>query len=262
MKENSSLKEINTKMNLDLVSKNSEIERLTQALGQARSSAVATDEDVTAAMEQFAVTYQQQEEHFQKTLDETKTQYDQMIKTRLEDKTEQHEKEIETLNEKLNKQESREKELQEQVSELTMSEQNLSHRKDQLEAVIDELTQKNDKITKELTEQKEHYEQLQQELEEEKAKEDEKLLHIRDIQLAKSQSKAEWLEQCLSYSNFAPLTILLRMGKEMDLEALAKSVGMDPLVLENQLQALHKRDLIDISNKGVVTANIPSPEEN
>ena len=98
-------------------------------------------------------------------------------------------------------------------------------------------------------------------MEEEKAKEDERLLHLRDIQLAKTQSKAEWLEQCLSYSNFAPLTILLRMGNVMELEALAKSVGMDPLVLENQLQDLHKRDLIDIANNGVVTANIPSPEE-
>jgi hypothetical protein len=50
------------------------------------------------------------------------------------------------------------------------------------------------------------------------------------------------------------------MGNEMTLEALAKSVGMDPIVLDNQLQVLHNRDLIDIRNDGMIVANIPSPD--
>ncbi|MHA1330361.1 MAG: hypothetical protein ACTSR2_04705, partial [Candidatus Hodarchaeales archaeon] len=70
----------------------------------------------------------------------------------------------------------------------------------------------------------------------------------------------EYIESVLSLSNFAPITILVRMNGKMTLDALAKSVGMDPLVLENQLQPLHQRDLIDIRNDGLIVANIPNNE--
>ncbi|MFX0051798.1 MAG: hypothetical protein ACFE8U_10970 [Candidatus Hermodarchaeota archaeon] len=62
----------------------------------------------------------------------------------------------------------------------------------------------------------------------------------------------------MSFSNIAPLTILLRMGNEMNLDSLAKSVGMDPIVLDQQLQDLHRRDLIDIRHDGLIVANVPS----
>ena len=71
----------------------------------------------------------------------------------------------------------------------------------------------------------------------------------------------DYIEQVLSLSNYAPITILIRMNGEMSLEALAKSVGMDPIVLENQLKPLHQRDLIDLRHDGRVVANIPTSED-
>ena len=44
---------------------------------------------------------------------------------------------------------------------------------------------------------------------------------------------------------------------EMSLKALAQSVGMDPIVLENQLQPLNQHDLIDIRTDGKVRAKLP-----
>jgi hypothetical protein len=44
---------------------------------------------------------------------------------------------------------------------------------------------------------------------------------------------------------------------EMTMDALAQSVGMDPIVLENQLQPLNNRDLIDIKSDGRIIAKIP-----
>ncbi|MFX1516710.1 MAG: hypothetical protein ACFFC6_10395 [Promethearchaeota archaeon] len=261
IKQTTFLEEQNTQLSSDLIATKGEITRLTSSLEQARSAVDQTDEDVTAAMQQWAISYQQQEEYFQQTLLGTKSQYEEMIKVKLKELVEQHQKETSSLNEKLSERDSREKEYLNQISELEIEKQTVSERKEQLDLVVEEFSQKYEDQQQKITKLTTEIEKLQEELEEEKAKEPEMPgIHLRDIQLARAQSKAEWLEQCLSYSNFAPLAILIRMGNEMTLDALAKSVGMDPIVLDNQLKALHNRDLIDIRNDGMIVANIPSPE--
>ena len=119
-----------------------------------------------------------------------------------------------------------------------------------------ELTQKFAQQQKELTEQKIKTDQIQAELDEQLSKQKSRL-SLEVIQLKKVTSRAEWLEHCLSYSNFAPLTILLRIGGQMSLKALAKSVGMDPIVLNQQLQSLISRDLVDVRGDGDIVANLP-----
>ncbi|MFX0016198.1 MAG: hypothetical protein ACFFBQ_15680 [Promethearchaeota archaeon] len=260
IKQISSLEEQNTQLDMDLVTAKNEINRLTSSLENARSAVIATDDDVSAAMQQWALSYQQQEEYFQKTLEETKRQYEEMIRTKLQDLTDQHQRDLTNLNEKFLERDIREKEYQSQISELKMENQTFSERNDQLELIIEELSQKAENNKQTMTELKHQVKQLQVELEEEKKKEAEREIHLQDLQLAKAESRSEWLEQCLSHSNFAPLSILLRMGNEMSLESLAKSVGMDPIVLNNQLQVLHKRDLIDIRNNGMIVANLPNLE--
>ncbi|UCG01277.1 MAG: hypothetical protein JSW11_16875 [Candidatus Heimdallarchaeota archaeon] len=261
IKQTNSLEEQNTQLNSELIAAKGEIARVTSSLEQARSAVDQTDEDVTAAMQQWALSYQQQEEYFQQTLKDTKEQYEGMIKNKLKELTDQHQKELGNLTEKLSDRDSRGKEYQNQISELEMEKQTISERKEQLELAVDELTQKYEDNQQKVTDLNQQVEKLQVELEEERTKEPESMgLQLRDIQLTRAESKAEWLEQCLSYSNFAPLTILIRMGNEMTLDALAKSVGMDPIVLDNQLQVLHKRDLIDIQHDGLIVANIPTTE--
>ncbi|MHA2389417.1 MAG: hypothetical protein ACXACW_11925, partial [Candidatus Hodarchaeales archaeon] len=88
-----------------------------------------------------------------------------------------------------------------------------------------------------------------------------KLTKVTTQALTKVRNINDYIEQVLSLSNYAPITILIRMNGEMSLEALAKSVGMDPIVLENQLQPLHQRDLIDLKHDGRVVANIPTSED-
>ena len=255
------LEEQNTKLNSELITTRGEVTRLTSSLEQARSAVDQTDEDVTAAMQQWATSYQQQEEYFQQTLSDTKKQYEEMIRTKLQEASGQHQKELNNLNEKLSERDSREKGYQSQISELEMEKQTVSERKEQLELVVEELSQKHEDNLLKITDLTKEIKEVKAELEEEKAKEtDTSGFQLRDIQLARAQSKSDWLEQCLSYSNFAPLTILIRMGNEMTLDSLAKSVGMDPIVLDNQLKVLHNRDLIDIRNDGMIVANIPSPE--
>ncbi|MFX0211919.1 MAG: hypothetical protein ACFFDT_38445, partial [Candidatus Hodarchaeota archaeon] len=253
IKLTNTLEEQNTRLNSELITAKGEVTRLSSSLEQARSAVDQTDEDVTAAMQQWAISYQQQEEYFQQTLADTKGQYEEMIKTKLLEVSDQHQKELYNLNEKLSERDSREKEYQSQISELEMEKQSVLERKEQLELAVEELSQKLEDNQQKVTELSEQVTELKKELEEEKAKEPEaQALHLRDIQLARAQSKVDWLEQCLSYSNFAPLTILIRMGNKMTLDALAKSVGMDPIVLDNQLQVLHNRDLIDIRNDGMI----------
>ncbi|UCE13510.1 MAG: hypothetical protein JSV04_15175 [Candidatus Heimdallarchaeota archaeon] len=261
IKQTSTLKEQNTQLDMDLVAAKGEISRLTSSLEQARSAVSESEEDVSAAMEQWTISYQQQEEYFQQNLKETKEQYEEMIKTKLAESAEQHQRELNQLNEKLSERDSRVQDYQDQISELKMENQDLSTKKDEIELQMDQLSQKVEESEKVVVQQNQQIEQLETELEEsrEKAKESErKKLHLKEIQLSQVSSRADWLEQCLSYSNFAPMTILLRMGDEMDLDSLAKSVGMDPIVLDNQLQMLVRRDLIDIGRDGMIRANIPS----
>ncbi|MFX1548446.1 MAG: hypothetical protein ACFFCU_19715, partial [Promethearchaeota archaeon] len=65
IKQITSLEEQNTQLNMDLVTAKNEITRLTSSLENARSAVTATDDDVSAAMQQWALSYQQQEEYFQ-----------------------------------------------------------------------------------------------------------------------------------------------------------------------------------------------------
>lgn len=260
IKQATSLEAQNTQLNSELITTKGEITRLTTSLEQARSTISATDDDVTAAMEQWAISYQQQEEYFQKTLENTKKQYEEMINNKLQENTDQHQKELGNLNEKLSERDSQVKKYQNQISELKMDMQSLSEKRDQVELLMDELSQKYDDSENVVKEQKQQIEQLQEEIEEKTKEVESQTIHLRDLQLAQAESRADWLEQCLSYSNFAPLTILLRMGNEMPLDSLAKSVGMDPIVLDNQLQVLHKRDLIDIKGDGMIVANLPTSE--
>ncbi len=260
IKQTTSLEAQNTQLNSELITAKGEIERLITSLEQARSTISATDDDVTAAMEQWTISYQQQEEYFQKTLENTKRQYEDMINTKLQESTDQHQKELGNLNEKLSERDSQVKEYQNQISELKMDMQSLSEKRDQIELLMDELSQKYDDSENVVKEQKQQIEQLQEEIKEKTKEIESQTIHLRDLQLAQAESRADWLEQCLSYSNFAPLTILLRMGNEMSLDSLAKSVGMDPIVLDNQLQVLHKRDLIDIRGDGMVVVKLPTSE--
>ncbi|MCK5604745.1 hypothetical protein KAR91_22840, partial [Candidatus Pacearchaeota archaeon] len=181
-----------------------------------------------------------------------------MIKSKLKESANQHQKELDHINEKLSERDIRVKESQDQISELKIEKQTLSEKKEQIELLMEELSQKNDDTQKLIGEQKHQIEQQQVELDEEKAKKIE--TQIVKTQIARANSKANWLEKCLSYSNFAPLTILLQIGNEMSLDSLAKSVGMDPIVLDNQLQVLYRRDLIDIRCDGMIVAKIPTPE--
>ncbi|MHA2244741.1 MAG: hypothetical protein ACXADY_07200 [Candidatus Hodarchaeales archaeon] len=258
MKQTSSLEKQNTQLNMDLVSARGEVTRLTTSLEHTRSAVSATDDDVTAAMQQWAISYQQQEEYNQQSLEDTKKQYEEMIKSKLKEIANQHQKELDHINEKLSERDIRVKDSQDQISELKIEKQTLSEKKEQIELLMEELTQKNDDTQKLIDEQKHQIEQQQIELDEERAKKIE--TQIVRTQIARANSKANWLEKCLSYSNFAPLTILLQIGNEMSLDSLAKSVGMDPIVLDNQLQVLYKRDLVDIRPDGMIVAKIPIPE--
>ncbi|MFX0204960.1 MAG: hypothetical protein ACFFDT_03175 [Candidatus Hodarchaeota archaeon] len=243
-----------TQLNMELASKVSEIDRLTHSLSEARRAS-ATDDDVADAMQQWAISYQAQEEYFQNSLSQLKEEYEGMIEKKIKENTEIHRKGLEEITTKHSEEKSKREELQSKIEELSIKNEYLSDREKQLDSQVTELLEKHNLLQAELRSQKNHYEQL---LEEKSKQEEEELLALKDIKFAKIQSRAEWLEQCLSFSNYAPITILLRMGNEMALESLAKSVGMDPIVLDQQLQELHRRDLIDIRNDGMIVANVPS----
>jgi chromosome segregation ATPase len=244
----------NTQLNMNLVSKTSEIDRLTHSLNEARRAS-ATDDDVADAMQQWAVSYQAQEEYFQNTLSQVKEEYEGMIAEKIKENSDQYQTEIEKLTSKLLEEKSKREESQSQIDEFTMKIEYLAEREKQLDSQVSKLLEKHNQLQSELKLQKNQYEQL---LEEKSKQKEEELFALKEIQYAKIQSRAEWLEQCLSFSNFAPITILLRMGNEMNLDSLAKSVGMDPIVLDQQLQELHRRDLIDIRHDGTIVANVPS----
>ncbi|MFX0171885.1 MAG: hypothetical protein ACFE9L_08195 [Candidatus Hodarchaeota archaeon] len=244
----------NTQLDMEIASKASEIERLTHSLREARRTS-ATDDDVTDAMQQWAISYQAQEEHFQNSLLQLKEEYEVMIEEKLIENIKIHQKELEEVSTKLSDEKSIREEFQSKTNELTMKNEYLSEREKELDSQVSELLEKLNQLQTDLRTQKNQYEQV---LEDKSKQKEEEILALKDIQHAKIQSRAEWLEQCLSFSNFAPITILLRMGNEMKLDSLAKSVGMDPIVLDQQLQELHRRDLIDIRHDGLIVANIPS----
>ncbi|MHA2226272.1 MAG: hypothetical protein ACXAC8_13770 [Candidatus Hodarchaeales archaeon] len=250
--------EENSQLNLELVDKNGEIDRLKKSLEETQT---LTDQDTEDAMQTWMASYQDQEKYFQESLAQVKSEYETAMKTKLESTTIQFQEENNQLKNNLQeiqeKQKTQEKKYLSKISELTLNNESLQERKIQIESQLLELVQQNEKLQTQITDQEAQYQQLKREMEE---KIQETTLHLRNIQIAKIRSKAEWLEQCLSYSNFAPLTILYRMNGKMSLDSLAKSVGMDTLVLQNQLNALHQRDLIDFRHDGTVVANIPSQD--
>ena len=239
--ENTTLGERNTALNMEVRDKAAEIERLKESI----------DQDATDAMETWAKGFQEQEQHYQQSLAQVKQEL-----------TEKYEKEVKQLRNDLANEEKERKELEEQyqtqLTEVSANNEFLTDKNQQMEDQISELLNKNDEINEKMIELNVKCDKLEADLEKQ-AKQPQRPL-LEDIKYAKIRGRAQWLEQCLSFSNFAPLTILLRMDGEMPLDTLAKSVGMDPLVLNQQLQALHKRDLIDIRHDGKVVANVPSAD--
>ena len=129
-----------------------------------------------------------------------------------------------------------------------------------MDTQLNEFLKNNDLLTKEVTSKKIQLDEISMELEEVKKREVEnQAVKETTRTLTKVRNINEYVEQVLSLSNYSPITILVRMG-EMSLAALAQSVGMDPIVLENQLQPLNNRDLIDIKSDGRIIANIPKSD--
>ena len=183
---------------------------------------------------------------------------------KLNENTQKMQSEINSVTEKLTNSEKQwKKESQDyndRVNELTASNDLLKDQNKQLDAKINGLLETNEELQIKLTESKIHGDTLNSEIKELKEKVASSSATQATRSITKLQNVNDYIEQVLSLSNYAPITILVRMNGRMSLDALAKSVGMDPIVLENQLQPLHKRDLIDIKHDGLVVANIPSSE--
>lgn len=241
--------------NLLLIDKNAEISRLNSELKSINESLDASSQD---AMAVWAQSYQELEQSHQKTLTQLKTEYEEMTKNRIEENNENHQKEINQVTQKFNEERAQtETELREQ----NIKNQDLADKFIQLDSEVNVLTQQKNEYLNELTDNKTQIEKLENELKEiDFQKEESYKLSIADIKKSVTDLKNvnDYIDQILALSNYAPIAILLRMNGQMKLEHLAKSVGMDPIVLDNQLQTLHQRDLIDIRSDGLVVANIPS----
>ncbi len=263
------LEEKNTSLDMQVIEKSAEVTRLNASL----------DSQATEAMETWASAYSEQqeeykqeikdrqevlakqEEQFQITLKSVKQEYEESIQKRLRDNTQQYQNEIHTLEEKLSeeelKREDESKEYQTRNTELSSQKELFESRIAVMDTQITELLGKNEELVKEITNGKIQLDEINLELKEAVKRETENEA-VRETArtLTKVRSINEYIEQVLSLSNYSPITILVRMG-EMSLEALAQSVGMDPIVLENQLQPLNNRDLIDIKSDGRIIAKIP-----
>ena len=267
------LEEKNASLQLELIDKTAEISRLNSI----------TDSQASEAMETWASAYSEQQEEYQKLIQEqqekykfkneqfqisltkVKQEYEESAKTRLRDSTKQFQAEIEELQAKLVEAQTKKadisKDLHTQITELSARNVSLENKATQMDVQITELVELNDNISKNLIEYKIEIDKVNAELEEAKDRESEiKLTKITTQTLNRVRNINDYIEQVLSLSNYAPITILIRMNGEMSLDALAKSVGMDPIVLENQLKPLHQRDLIDLKHDGRVVANIPTSD--
>jgi uncharacterized membrane protein YheB (UPF0754 family) len=190
-----------------------------------------------------------------------KQEYEESIQKRLRENTLQFQKEIQSFEEKLSeealKREDESKEYQKQIAELSSEKELIGSRATVMDTQITELVEKNEELTKEVISNKIQLDKIGMELEEAKKREVENEAAQETARtLTKVRNINEYVEQVLSLSNYSPITILVRMG-EMTMDALAQSVGMDPIVLENQLQPLNNRDLIDIKSDGRIIAKIP-----
>lgn len=242
------LEEQNNKLGMELVDKRAEISRLSNAMDAAAAE----------AMETWAASYQDQESHFQKTIAQVKEQYENSIQIRIKENSEKYQKDVKILAEKLAGEVKKLEVVNTKFSEQRTTNEILLGKNDELEEQLADIIEKNDNLQKEIAIFRSENEQLKVDLEKEKK-------HVEEISLAKKMTQIEnmneYIDQVLSLSNFAPITILLRMNGRMSLEALAKSVGMDPIVLKQQLNPLHQRDLIDIGRDGEIVANIPQKVE-
>ncbi|MHA2108676.1 MAG: hypothetical protein ACW99R_13270 [Candidatus Hodarchaeales archaeon] len=268
------LEEKNASLQMELIEKSAEVTRLNSLMESQASEAMATwasayseqQEEYQKLIQEQQEKYKFNDEQYQISLAKVKEEYEESAKTRLREKTKQFQLEIQELESKLlEAQEKRgeiSKDLQTQITELTSSNALLEEKTKEMDTQITELMEANDGLSKSITEYKIEIDGIKAELKEAKDQEsDIKLTKVTTQALTKVRNINDYIEQVLSLSNYAPITILIRMNGEMSLEALAKSVGMDPIVLENQLQPLHQRDLIDLKHDGRVVANIPTSED-
>ena len=267
--QNKELEEKNASLNMKLIEKSAEVTRLNNSMDNQASEAMETWASAYSEQQQE---YQQelkerqeilgkQEEQFQITLKSVKQEYEESSQNRLIENTQKYQKELHLLEEKLSeeelKREGESKEYQTRIAELSSQKELIENRTAVMDTQLSELLKNNDLLTKEVTSKKIQLDEISMELEEVKKREVEnQAVKETTRTLTKVRNINEYIEQVLSLSNYSPITILVRMG-EMSLAALAQSVGMDPIVLENQLQPLNNRDLIDIKTDGTIIAKIP-----
>jgi len=270
--QNKELEEKNASLNMKLIEKSAEVTRLNNSLDNQASEAMETWASAYSEQQQE---YQQelkerqeilakQEEQFQITLKSVKQEYEESSQNRLIENTQKYQKELHLLEEKLSeeelKREGESKEYQTRIAELSSQKELIENRTTVMDTQLSEFLKNNDLLTKEVTSKKIQLDEISMELEEVKKREVEnQAVKETTRTLTKVRNINEYVEQVLSLSNYSPITILVRMG-EMSLAALAQSVGMDPIVLENQLQPLNNRDLIDIKSDGRIIANIPKSD--
>ncbi|MFX0084680.1 MAG: hypothetical protein ACFFAU_03320 [Candidatus Hodarchaeota archaeon] len=256
-KQVTTLNEQNEAANLLVIDKNDEISRLNSELKSINESLDATSQE---AMAVWALSYQELEENHQKTLNELKREYEERTNSRIEESKTNLQNELNNLKQKFGEEKTQ---LKSQLKELEMKNKDLSDKLLKIDSEVSVLTDQKNEYLNEITENKNLIEHLEKEIKEIKDKKDEQYKEsIAEFKKSTTdlRNMNDYVDKVLSLSNFAPITILLSMNGEMKLDHLAKSVGMDPIVLDNQLQPLYQRDLIDIRSDGMIVANIPSSD--
>jgi myosin heavy subunit len=269
IEQNNELEEKNASLDMKLIEKSAEVTRLNSSLDSQAAEAMETWASAYSEQQQE---YQQelkerqeilakQDEQFQITLKGVKQEYEDSTQKRLRDNTKKFQNEIDALEEKVSeeeqKREEESKEYQTRIAKLSSQKELVENRAVVIDTQLTELLENNETLTKEVTNRKIQLDEITMELEEAKKREVEnQAVKETTRTLTKVRNINEYIEQVLSLSNYSPITILVRMG-QMSIDALAQSVGMDPLVLENQLQPLNNRDLIDIKTDGTIIAKIP-----
>ncbi|MFW9854952.1 MAG: hypothetical protein ACFFFG_07815 [Candidatus Thorarchaeota archaeon] len=252
-------------LSMQLVVHKTEINRLQQSLEQKNKTIdqinISTDRTAAEAMAAWADSYQKQEITFQNQLAAARHEYEGTMQQKLEETANRFEAQIAALKRQVRLAESQtidqSDEYTSKISELSAKLRQIEERNKELDNSITELIEKNGRLEKDLGEQRTRNDELLRDIE--ATKNAGPAISLTDIQKTSSKLKNmnEYIDQVLQLSNFSMITILLRMNGKMSLDHLAKSVGMDPLVLENQLQPLHQRNLIDIQSDGQIIANIP-----
>ena len=268
------LEEKNASLQMELIEKTAEVSRLNSLMESQASEAMETwasayseqQGEYQKLIQEQQEKYKHQEEQFQISLTTVKQEYEESANTRLREKMKQFQSERQDLESKLTEAQAKNaelsNELQAQIAELSSKNSLLEDKTNQMDIQITELLELTDTQSKNITEYKIQVDAINSELKEAKEHEsDSKLVKVTTQAFNKVRNVNDYIEQVLSLSNYAPITILIRMNGEMSLDALAKSVGMDPIVLENQLKPLHQRDLIDLKHDGRVVANIPTSED-